>query len=114
MAETRDSSEPHTTEESPPTNEIAPAGEEESSKSEPDARTTVMIAVSQCSKGYPKPSISSRHAFGWVLKKLIKPCCRKNYKLLILHVQVADEDGEQTTSQLYQTPKEGCSLKVRI
>jgi hypothetical protein len=92
--ETPGSSEPHTKEESSPTDEITPAKEDDSSKSEPDARTTVMIAVSQCSKGYPKPSISSRHAFDWVLKNLIKPCCRNQYKLLILHVQVPDEDGE--------------------
>lgn len=55
--------------------------------------TVVMIAVSQCSKGYPKASVSSRHAFEWVLRNLIKPCCAKQYKLLILHAQVVDEDG---------------------
>lgn len=57
--------------------------------------TKVMIAVSQSSKGYPNPSISSSQAFEWVLKNLIKPCCKKQYKLLILHVQVHDEDGEE-------------------
>jgi len=68
-----------------------------------DERTTVMIAVSQSSKGYPNPSISSRHAFQWVCKKLIKPCCAKQFKLLILHVQVVDEDGEPTSAALYET-----------
>lgn len=57
--------------------------------------TKVMIAVNQSSKGYPNPSISSRQAFEWILKNLIKPCCKKQYKLLILHVQVHDEDGEE-------------------
>ena len=60
--------------------------------------TKLMIAVSQSSKGYPKPSISSRHAFEWILKNLIKPCCKKDFKLLILHVQVPDEDGEYVLS----------------
>jgi hypothetical protein len=57
-------------------------------------RTTVLVAVSQSSKGYPHPSISSRHAFDWILKNITKPCCKQDYKLLILHVQVPDSDGE--------------------
>lgn len=62
--------------------------------SEEEKPTVVMIAVSAASKGYPNPSISSRHAFQWVCKNLLKPCCAHKYKLLILHVQVLDEDGE--------------------
>ena len=100
--ETSGSSEPPTEEESSLTKEITQAKEDDSQKNESDARTQVMIAVSQCCKGYPKPSISSRHAFDWILKNLIKPCCRKHYKLLILHVQVPDEDGEYLTCQLYE------------
>ena len=59
-----------------------------------NSRTTVLVAVSQSSKGYPHPSISSRHAFNWILKNITKPCCKQDYKLLILHVQVPDSDGE--------------------
>jgi len=71
-----------------------------------DVRTTVMIAVSQSSKGYPNPSISSRHAFEWVSKNLIKPCCAKKYKLLILHVQVIDEDGLEELDSVYASPSD--------
>jgi len=68
--------------------------------------TKVMIAVSQSSKGYPNPSISSRQAFEWILKNLIKPCCKKQYKLLILHVQVHDEDGLEELDSVYASPSD--------
>ncbi|KAG0606761.1 hypothetical protein M758_9G165200 [Ceratodon purpureus] len=104
--ETQGSSQPHMKEESSLTKEIIPAKEDDLSEGETDARTTVMIAVNQCSKGYPKPSISSRHAFDWILKNLIKPCCRKQYKLLILHVQVPDEDGLEELDSVYASPSD--------
>jgi hypothetical protein len=53
----------------------------------------VMLAVSHSIKGYPKPSLSSRNALDWILTKLIRPCCKKEYKILIFHVQIPDEDG---------------------
>ncbi|XP_024387815.1 universal stress protein A-like protein [Physcomitrium patens] len=74
-------------------------------------KTRLMIAVNQCSKGYPKPSISSRHAFDWVLKNLIKPCCRKQYKVIILHVQVADEDGLEELDSVYASQSDFQHLK---
>uniref|UniRef100_A0A7I4D3M9 Uncharacterized protein n=1 Tax=Physcomitrium patens TaxID=3218 RepID=A0A7I4D3M9_PHYPA len=107
--ETPKSIEPVTKEDSPMTEDLA---KEEITHSEKDlpitdeACTRVMIAVNQCSKGYPKPSISSRAAFDWIVKNLIKPCCKKRYKLLILHVQVLDEDGLKELDSVYASPSD--------
>jgi nucleotide-binding universal stress UspA family protein len=101
--------EPVTKEDSPMTEDLA---KEEITHPEKDlpktdeACTRVMIAVNQCSKGYPKPSITSRAAFDWIVKNLIKPCCKKRYKLLILHVQVLDEDGLKELDSVYASPSD--------
>lgn len=55
--------------------------------------TRVMVAVNESTiKGYPHASISSKKAFEWTLKKIVRSnTC--GFKLLLLHVQVQDEDG---------------------
>jgi nucleotide-binding universal stress UspA family protein len=83
-----------------------PTTELKKSEEEEDGRTLVMIAVSAASKGYPNPSISSRHAFQWVCTNLFKPCCADKYKLLILHVQVLDEDGLEELDSVYASPSD--------
>lgn len=66
--------------------------------------TTVLLAVNQSSiQGYPRPSISSSTAFEWILAKLIRPGSRKDFQLLLLHVQVPDEDGFNDMDSLYAT-----------
>jgi len=63
----------------------------------------VMLAVSHSIKGYPKPSVSSRNALDWILTKLLRPCCKKEYKILIFHVQIPDEDGYEDMDSIYTT-----------
>ncbi|CAM6030211.1 unnamed protein product [Sphagnum balticum] len=63
----------------------------------------VMLGVSHSSQGYPKPSISSRNALNWILTKLVRQSCKKEYKILILHVQVPDEDGFEDMDSVYAT-----------
>eukprot|EP00249_Psilotum_nudum_P002962 c16264_g1_i2 orf=533-1000(-) len=74
--------------------------------------TRVLVAVNQSSvKGYPCPSLSSNGAFNWILSKLIRPCCRQRYKLLILHVQVPDEDPFDDMDSLYATAEDFRDMK---
>lgn len=55
--------------------------------------TRVLIGVNESTiKGYPHASISSKGAFDWVLKKIIRSNI-SGFKILFLHVQVPDEDG---------------------
>ncbi|KAF3567625.1 hypothetical protein DY000_02018991 [Brassica cretica] len=57
--------------------------------------TRVMVAVNESSiKGYPHASISSKKAFEWTLKKIVKSNT-SGFKLLLLHAQVQDEDGSK-------------------
>lgn len=52
-----------------------------------------MIGVNESTiKGYPHASISSKGAFEWTLKKIIRSNT-SGFKLHFLHVQVPDEDG---------------------
>lgn len=69
-----------------------------------DTPTRILIAVNQSSiKGYPNPSISSLAAFNWLTQTLIPTAARPNFKLLILHVQVPDEDAFNDMDSLYAT-----------
>ncbi|KAL0395697.1 UNVERIFIED_CONTAM: Universal stress protein A-like protein [Sesamum calycinum] len=57
--------------------------------------TRIMVAVNESTiKGYPHASISSRGAFEWTLKKIVRSNT-SGFKLLFLHVQVPDEDGSR-------------------
>ena len=54
--------------------------------------TRILMGVNQSSlKGYPHPSISSKNAFDWTIKKLIRSRDNQDFKLQILHVQIPDE-----------------------
>lgn len=56
--------------------------------------TRIMIGVNESTiKGYPHASISSRGAFDWTLQKIVRSNT-SGFKLLFLHVQVPDEDGQ--------------------
>lgn len=53
----------------------------------------MMVAVNESTiKGYPHASISSKKAFEWTLKKIVRSNT-SGFKLLLLHAQVQDEDG---------------------
>ena len=55
--------------------------------------TRVMVAVNESTiKGYPHASISSKKAFEWTLRKIVRSNT-SGFKLLLLHAQVQDEDG---------------------
>ncbi|XP_009147442.1 universal stress protein A-like protein isoform X1 [Brassica rapa] len=55
--------------------------------------TRVMVAVNESTiKGKPHPSISSKRAFEWTLEKMIRSNT-SDFKILLLHVHVVDEDG---------------------
>ncbi|ERN06679.1 hypothetical protein AMTRI_Chr01g112430 [Amborella trichopoda] len=76
--------------------------------------TRIMVAVNQSSiKGYPSPSISSRNALEWTLKKIVRPTCRSEFKLLFLHVQVPDEDGFDDMDSIYASPEDFRDMKHR-
>jgi nucleotide-binding universal stress UspA family protein len=70
----------------------------------------VMLGVSHSIQGYPKPSISSRNALNWILTKLVRQSCKKEYKILILHVQVPDQDGSDVKTQQRKEEKQGLAL----
>ncbi|KAK9090412.1 hypothetical protein Sjap_023589 [Stephania japonica] len=56
--------------------------------------TRIMVAVNESSiKGYPHASISSSGAFEWTLNKIVRDNA-SGFRLLFLHVQVPDEDGD--------------------
>jgi hypothetical protein len=55
--------------------------------------TRIMLGVNESTiKGYPHASISSRGAFDWTLRKIVRSNT-SGFKLLFLHVQTPDEDG---------------------
>lgn len=55
--------------------------------------TRILMGVNESTiKGYPNPSISSKGAFEWTVRKIIRSNTSA-FKLLFLHVQVPDEDG---------------------
>ena len=63
--------------------------------------TRIMVAVNESSmKGYPHPSISSKGAFEWTMKKIVRDNLTA-FNLLFLHVQVPDEDGASLSLSLY-------------
>ena len=60
--------------------------------------TRIMVGVNESTiKGYPHASISSKGAFEWTLKKIVRSNT-SSFKLLFLHVQVHDEDGSLSLS----------------
>ncbi|GKV07742.1 hypothetical protein SLEP1_g19472 [Rubroshorea leprosula] len=68
---------------------------------ESDPPTRIMVAVNQSTiKGYPHASISSRGAFDWTLRKIVRSNTA-GFKLLFLHVQVPDEDGSRFSLPLF-------------
>ncbi|KAI5665520.1 hypothetical protein M9H77_15373 [Catharanthus roseus] len=68
--------------------------------------TRIMIGVNQSTiKGYPHTSISSKGAFDWTLKKIIRSNI-SGFKLLFLHVQVPDEDGFDDMDSIYASPED--------
>ncbi|XP_042502433.1 universal stress protein A-like protein isoform X2 [Macadamia integrifolia] len=74
----------------------------EGAESEP---TRIMVAVNESSiKGYPFPSISSRYAFDWTLQKIVRSNI-SGFKLLFLHVQVPDEDGDPKEQICYEVKR---------
>ena len=65
------------------------------------APTRIMVAVNESTlKGYPHASISSRGAFDWTLNKIVRTNT-SDFKLLLLHVQVPDEDGTNSSNFRY-------------
>ncbi|CAI9763195.1 unnamed protein product [Fraxinus pennsylvanica] len=75
--------------------------------------TRIMVAVSESTiKGYPHPSISSRGAFEWTLKKIVRSNT-SGFKLLFLHVQVPDEDGFDDMDSIFASPEDFASMKHR-
>ncbi|KAL3686114.1 hypothetical protein R1sor_004136 [Riccia sorocarpa] len=71
---------------------------------EADATVALLAVSASTTKGYPHPSQSSTHALEWTLEKLIKKSSRNDFKLLLLHVQVPDEDGLDEVDSIYATP----------
>lgn len=76
-------------------------------------KTRMMMAVNESSmKGYPHASISSKGAFEWTLKKIIRSNT-SGFKLIFLHVQVPDEDGFDDMDSLYASPEDFKNMKRR-
>ncbi|KAL7190370.1 hypothetical protein ACSBR2_022613 [Camellia fascicularis] len=64
----------------------------------------IMMGVNESTiKGYPHPSISSKGAFEWTLKKIVRSNISA-FKFLFLHVQVPDEDGFDDMDSIYASP----------
>ena len=81
--------------------------------SEMGAVTRIMVAVNQSSlKGYPHPSISSKGAFEWTIKKIVRHNVA-SFNLLFLHVQVPDEDGFDDMDSIYASPDDFKRMKQR-
>uniref|UniRef100_A0A2P2INS4 Universal stress family protein n=1 Tax=Rhizophora mucronata TaxID=61149 RepID=A0A2P2INS4_RHIMU len=75
--------------------------------------TRVMMAVNESTiKGYPHPSISSRWAFEWTLRKIVRSNI-SGFKLLFIHVQVPDEDGFNDMDSIYASPEDFKNLQYR-
>ncbi|KAL2528962.1 universal stress protein A-like protein [Forsythia ovata] len=73
--------------------------------------TRIMVAVNESTlKGYPHASISSRGAFDWTLKKIVRSNT-SGFKLLFLHVQVPDEDGFDDVDSIFASPEDFASMK---
>lgn len=75
--------------------------------------TRIMLGVNESTiRGYPHASISSRGAFDWTLKKIVRTNI-SGFKLLFLHVQVPDEDGFDDMDSIYASPDDFKSMKNR-
>uniref|UniRef100_A0A1J3ICU4 Universal stress protein A-like protein n=1 Tax=Noccaea caerulescens TaxID=107243 RepID=A0A1J3ICU4_NOCCA len=75
--------------------------------------TRVMVAVNESTiKGYPHASISSKKAFEWTLKKIVRSNT-SGFKLLLLHAQVQDEDGFDDMDSIYASPDDFRQLRER-
>ncbi|EXC20298.1 Universal stress protein A-like protein [Morus notabilis] len=75
--------------------------------------TRIMVAVNESTiKGYPHASISSRGAFEWTLQKIVRSNT-SGFKLLFLHVQVADEDGFDDIDSIYASSEDFKNMKRR-
>ncbi|XP_051120199.1 universal stress protein A-like protein [Andrographis paniculata] len=75
--------------------------------------TRIMVAVNESTiKGYPHPSISSKGAFDWTLKKIVRSNTA-GFKLIFLHVQVPDEDGFDDMDSIYASPEDFKNIKHR-
>ncbi|KAG7580240.1 UspA [Arabidopsis suecica] len=66
--------------------------------------TKVLVAVNASTiKDYPHPSISCKRAFEWTLEKIVRSNT-SDFKILLLHVQVVDEDGFDDVDSIYASP----------
>ncbi|KAK4417778.1 Universal stress protein A-like protein [Sesamum alatum] len=75
--------------------------------------TRILVAVNESTiKGYPHASISSKGAFDWTVKKIIRSNT-SGFKLLFLHVQVPDEDGFDDMDSIYASPADFKIMKNR-
>ncbi|KAL3526413.1 hypothetical protein ACH5RR_011069 [Cinchona calisaya] len=75
--------------------------------------TRIMMGVNESTiKGYPHPSISSRGAFDWTLKKIVGSNT-SGFKILFLHVQVPDEDGFDDMDSIFASPEDFSSMNRR-
>ncbi|KAL6587468.1 hypothetical protein OROMI_000446 [Orobanche minor] len=75
--------------------------------------TRVMMAVNESTiKGYPHASISSRGAFDWTLKKIVRSNT-SGFKIFLLHVQVPDEDGFDDMDSIFASPEDFKRMKHR-
>ncbi|XP_010435628.1 PREDICTED: universal stress protein A-like protein [Camelina sativa] len=73
--------------------------------------TKVMVAVNGSTiKEYPHPSISSKRAFEWTLEKIVRSNT-SDFKILLLHVQVLDEDGFDDVDSIYASPDDFRSMR---
>lgn len=64
----------------------------------------MMVAVNESTiKGKPHPSISSKRAFEWTLEKMVRSNT-SDFKILLLHVHVVDEDGFDEVDSIYASP----------
>jgi hypothetical protein len=75
--------------------------------------TRIMLGVNESTiKGYPHASISSRGAFDWTLRKIVRSNT-SGFKLLFLHVQTPDEDGFDDMDSMYASPDDFKSIQNR-
>ncbi|KAK3011275.1 hypothetical protein RJ639_012020 [Escallonia herrerae] len=75
--------------------------------------TRIMLGVNESTiNGYPHASISSKGAFEWTLRKIIRSNT-SGFKLLFLHVQVPDEDGFDDMDSIYASPEDFQNVKRR-
>lgn len=74
--------------------------------------TRILMGVNQSSlKGYPHPSISSKNAFDWTIKKLIRSRDNQDFKLQLLHVQIPDEDGLDDIDSIFGSAQDFKDMK---